>query len=333
MEERLLVDFLGPVGVADEDDLDMPVAAGQEDVEQHVEPLGEVLHVLGHRARHVHQAEHHRLRHRLRHGLEAAIADVDRIDEGNALGLGSQRLDLDQQARRGASRRCRPRISASSSAICLPASAAAARRGAPSPAARCGSPRCSPASPTSNSRRAASPRLSTSASLRLARSGSSRSSRNRSTNSSRVSTKRKSSSPSPSPGCEPRPPPPLRARDDVAFDELLVARQHRVARAAFGAETRLVHPIERDRDLAALQNILDVPAFGGFLHRALNQGLGAAQEPLAVFQALAAWIQPPIDDEHRHYAHPQFVALLRPPQPACFTRMYHSTSRRTWRSV
>ena len=22
-----------------------------------------------------------------------------------------------------------------------------------------------------------------------------------------------------------------------------------------------------------------------------------------------------------------------PPQPACFTRMYHSTSRRTWRSV
>jgi len=61
-----------------------------------------------------------------------------------------------------------------------------------------------------------------------------------------------------------------------------------------------MHPIQRDRDLAAFQDILDVPAFGGFLHGALNQRLGAAQEPLAVFQALGAWIQSPIDNEHCH---------------------------------
>ena len=97
MEERLLVDLLGAVGVADEDDLDVPVAPRQEDVEQHVEALGEILHVLGHRAGDVHQAEHHRLRHRLRLVLEAAIADVDRIDEGNALHLRLQRLDLGRQ--------------------------------------------------------------------------------------------------------------------------------------------------------------------------------------------------------------------------------------------
>ena len=52
------------VGVPDEHDLDMAVAPREEDVEQHVEALGEILHVLGHRARHVHQAEHHRLRRR-----------------------------------------------------------------------------------------------------------------------------------------------------------------------------------------------------------------------------------------------------------------------------
>ena len=59
-----------------------------------------------------------------------------------------------------------------------------------------------------------------------------------------------------------------------------------------------MHPVERNADLAALQDILDVAALGGFLDGALNQRLGTAQETLAVFQALAAWIQTPIDDEH-----------------------------------
>ncbi len=91
-EEGLLVHLLGLVGVADEHDLDMAVAAREKDVEQHVEPLGEVLHVLGHRSGHVHQAEHDRLRYRLGHVLEAPIADVDRVDIGNPLELGRHRL-------------------------------------------------------------------------------------------------------------------------------------------------------------------------------------------------------------------------------------------------
>ena len=92
------------------------------------------------------------------------------------------------------------------------------------------------------------------------------------------------------------------------------------------AKARLIHAIERNADLAALQDILDVAVLRGFLDGALNQRLGPAQKPLAVLKALAARIQTPIDDVHGHYT-------LHPPQPACFTRMYHSTSRRTWRSV
>ena len=65
------------VGMADEHDLDVAIAPRQEHVEQHVEALGEILHVLRHGAGHVHQAEHHRLGHRLRLALEAAVADVD----------------------------------------------------------------------------------------------------------------------------------------------------------------------------------------------------------------------------------------------------------------
>jgi len=46
--------------------------------------LREVLHVLVHRAGHVHQAEHHGLRDRRGTRLElAAIAHVDRVDEGD----------------------------------------------------------------------------------------------------------------------------------------------------------------------------------------------------------------------------------------------------------
>ena len=97
MEEGILVDLLGPVGMADEDDLDVAIAPLQEHVEQHVEPLGEILHVLGHRAGHIHQAEHHGLGDRLGHGLEAAVADIDGIDERDAARLCLQRLDLCQQ--------------------------------------------------------------------------------------------------------------------------------------------------------------------------------------------------------------------------------------------
>jgi len=70
--------------VPDEDDLDMAIAPREKHVEQHVEALRQILHVLRHRAGYVHQAEHDRLGDRLRLVLEAAIADVDRVDEGNS---------------------------------------------------------------------------------------------------------------------------------------------------------------------------------------------------------------------------------------------------------
>jgi len=72
--------------VTDEHDVDVPVAALQEDVEQREEALGQVLHMLGHGSRGVHQAEHHGLGDRLRDLLEAAVADVDRVDEADAPG-------------------------------------------------------------------------------------------------------------------------------------------------------------------------------------------------------------------------------------------------------
>ena len=65
-----------------------------------------------------------------------------------------------------------------------------------------------------------------------------------------------------------------RPRKHVAFDELLVSGQHHVARAALAAKARLVHAVDRDADLAAFQDILDVPVLRRFLHGPLNQRLG-----------------------------------------------------------
>ena len=118
----------------------------------------------------------------------------------------------------------------------------------------------------------------------------------------------------------------VRARQDVAFDELLVAGKHHVAGAAFTAKARLVHAVERYADLAAFQDILDVPVLRGFLDR--------TPEP-------APWPGAGTADGSRGSCCPDSAAgrrcewppLSHPPQPACFTRMYHSTSRRTWRSV
>src|SRR3546814_2607331 len=45
IEKGLLIDFLGPIRVADEYDLNMTVAAGEEQVQQCVEALGEILHI------------------------------------------------------------------------------------------------------------------------------------------------------------------------------------------------------------------------------------------------------------------------------------------------
>ena len=67
--------------MAHEDHVDLLVLAGEEQVQQCVEALGEVLLLLVHRGRDVHEAEHHRLRDRLRHGDAVAVAQVDVVEE------------------------------------------------------------------------------------------------------------------------------------------------------------------------------------------------------------------------------------------------------------
>ena len=200
VEEGLLVHFLRFVRVADEDDVDVLVAALEEQVEQRIEALGQILHVLVHRAGDVHQAEHHRLGDRLGRRFEAPIAHVDRIDVGNALGARAGAV----RARRAASpvrRNGRPRVRASRSRsrsawissgfgrfsamrrdsewrIVRDTEMRAGGPAVEKPAWR----HCTDCAP---------------ATWRLARSGSSRSSRKRSRYSSSDSAKRNSSSPSP----------------------------------------------------------------------------------------------------------------------------------------
>src|SRR3546814_15435986 len=61
----------------------MTVAAGEEQVQQRVEALGEILHMFAHGTRHVHQTEHDGLRDGLGMMLITAIAQIDGIDVGN----------------------------------------------------------------------------------------------------------------------------------------------------------------------------------------------------------------------------------------------------------
>ena len=105
-------------------------------------------------------------------------------------------------------------------------------------------------------------------------------------------------------------------RQEVAFDEFLVSRENHVARTALAAKARLVHAVKREADLAAFQDLLDVPVLRRLLDRSLDQGLGPAQESLAVFETLAARIQPPVDDMNDHV----FICLSQPASRACTTR-------------
>src|SRR5207244_11662717 len=92
----------------------------------------------------------------------------------------------------------------------------------------------------------------------------------------------------------------VRPRKNIALDELLVSRLHHVARAALAPKARLIHAIDRDADLAAFQDILDVPVLRRFLHRPLNQRLGPTQKALAILERFATRIQPPVDNVNGH---------------------------------
>ena len=97
-------------------------------------------------------------------------------------------------------------------------------------------------------------------------------------------------------------PPTARgiARDRVALHELLVAGEEAVANAARGRATQpgLTDAVDRDRHLATLVEVLDRPVLRGIPHGLAHQRLGPAQETLAVGVALAARIEPSVDDVH-----------------------------------
>ena len=82
----------------------------QEEIEQDEEALGQVLARLVHRSGHVHQAEHHRLAGGHRHAHAAAVAQVDRVEVGDALQPRPQRGDLALEFRNLVSERVRLRM-------------------------------------------------------------------------------------------------------------------------------------------------------------------------------------------------------------------------------
>ena len=162
--------------------------------------------MLGHRAGDVHQAEHHRLRDRLRHRLEAAVADIERVDKRDQAGpallaaeFGFQFLQprhqsgVGQRDRVGLDRRrSRPSSWAISSAF---GRFSAIRRDRLLRMVRLIEVGRRAADRVAGARQDTA---SASTTLRLARSGSSRSSRNRSRNSSCDRANWKASWPSPS---------------------------------------------------------------------------------------------------------------------------------------
>ena len=115
----------------------------------------------------------------------------------------------------------------------------------------------------------------------------------------------------------------IRPWNGIAFDELFIARHHMLAQSARGGavERGFPHATRGYRDLVAVLDILDVALARAVAHRLDDLFLGAAQEALAVGQAFALGIEAPVNDVH--------VSDIPFRQPACFTLMYHSTSRRT----
>ena len=84
-KERVFVDFPRHMGVTNENEIDILVAPAQEEIEQLVKALGQVFHMLRHRAGDIHQTEHDGAGHGLGNQFKPIIANIDRVDEGNAL--------------------------------------------------------------------------------------------------------------------------------------------------------------------------------------------------------------------------------------------------------
>ena len=92
----------------------------------------------------------------------------------------------------------------------------------------------------------------------------------------------------------------LRLRDLVADLILLVARQHVVVHAAIAAEAEggLAQALGADGDLLRAFGLRHLARLERVLDGLADLGLGPAQEPLAIAEALGFRIEPPIDDLH-----------------------------------
>ena len=299
----------------------MLVAALQEQEEQRVEALRQVLHVLRHRAGDIHQAEHDRAGDRAGHRLEPAVADVDRVDPGDALAAAEVFFQLDAQCRdavglirlalqRGDLGLQRQRLRRLRPAQRDPAGQAVAhgpRQGKIGGRAGAGIPRPVPG----GVRALHQPALRHIRQFQI------------------IEVEGEEFLPAQDeaeavlPGAiraalaaGPTLAAALRPLDFIAFAVFLVAGQHMVADAAGAVmEARFADAMEGDADLSPLIGRADVPLGAGVPHRILDQRLGAAQEALAVGQAPPAGVEAAIQDLHS--ASRSVGVLNRPASPAC----------------
>ena len=123
--------------------------------------------------------------------------------------------------------------------------------------------------------------------------------------------------------------PGARFLDPVTSAVVAVAGEHPLAPpdVSGAVESGFTDAVGRDADLLAIVDIGDAAAADRFIHRPLDVFPDPLDEPPPVAEALALRVQAPVDEiGHR-------PRRLLSAQPALLTRMYHSTSRRTWRSV
>src|SRR5438876_4335160 len=322
--------------MTDKDDVHMPVPADQKYVQQHEESLGEILHRFDHRTRHVHQAKHYCFSIRTRYALETVVANIERIDIGNDLAPVLEPLKFSGEpfriplAAAGASF-----LDRLADGVQLPGFGPP-QRDAPSHAvAHC----------PANAQIGRTAGDGVAGTLQIDREGlletlfhqiwqlqilekhvkelflGQRELERILPGSVRAALR------SASPLAAGRP------RNLVASEILFVAGNDVLGATGAPAvvKDRLGNPARRDRDFLALPDIGDLALAQRLLHRRFDLGPGTPEEALAIAQALAFGVGSAVDDVHFHC--PPGARLPRRPYPALFTRIYHSTSRRTCRSV
>jgi hypothetical protein len=80
-------------------------------------------------------------------------------------------------------------------------------------------------------------------------------------------------------------------RDDIAFNEFFVTRQHVVVGTDWRPmKSGFINTLKRNADFAAFENLGNIATLRGVPYRPLHQGLGTTQKPLPVLEALAVRI-------------------------------------------